>query len=92
MTEAKLRRAGKGKRLVIESGAEPEIDQNLVALIGEAFSHRTELLNGPDDSVEAMIERLGIARGRRNALVLAQNSERSRKPTDFCAPAISSWA
>ena len=69
VVEAKLRRAGKGKRLVIESGAKPEIDQNLVALIREAFSHRTQLLIGPDDSVEAMIERLGIARGRLSSLV-----------------------
>ena len=69
VTEAKLRRAGKGKRLVIESGAKPEIDQNLVALIREAFSQRTQLLIGPDDSVEAMIERLGIARGRLSSLI-----------------------
>ena len=69
MTEAKLRRAGKGKRLVIENGAKPEIDHNLVALIREAFSHRTQLLIGPDDSIEAMIERLAIARGRLSSLV-----------------------
>ena len=59
VVEASLRRAGKGKRLVIESGDEPEIDQNLVALIREDFSHRTLLLIGPDDSVEATIKQLG---------------------------------
>ncbi|PWB89702.1 recombinase family protein [Methylocystis sp. MitZ-2018] len=69
VTAAKLRRAGKGKRLVIESDAEPKIDQNLVALIREAFSRRTQLLIGPDGSIEAMIERLGIARGRLSSLV-----------------------
>ena len=68
MVEAKLRRAGRGKRLVIESGAKPEIDKNL-ALIREAFSHGTLLLFGPDESVEAMIERPGIARGRLSSLV-----------------------
>jgi site-specific DNA recombinase len=69
VTEAKLRRAGKGKLLVIETGAEPEIDQNLVALIKEAFSRRTELFVGPHDSIEAMIERREITRGRLSSLV-----------------------
>ena len=65
--EAKLRRAGKGKRLVIENGAEAEV--GLVATIAEALAIRNQLLSGPDDSIEAMIERLGIARGRLTSLV-----------------------
>src|ERR1700730_9294418 len=36
--EAKLRRAGKGKRLVIENGAEAEGNAGLVELIQEAFA------------------------------------------------------
>ncbi len=67
--EAKLRRAGKGKRIVIENGAEAEVNTGLVALISEAFMIRNQLLSGPDDSIEAMIERLGIARGRLSSLV-----------------------
>jgi hypothetical protein len=38
--EAKLRRAGKGKRLVIENGAETEVNEGLVELIKEAFAIR----------------------------------------------------
>ena len=67
--EAKLRRAGKGKRLVIENGAEAEVNAGLVAMIAEALAIRNQLLSGPDDSIEAMIERLGIARGRLTSLV-----------------------
>ncbi len=67
--EAKLRRAGKGKRLVIENGAEAELNAGLIAMIAEALAIRNQLLSGPDDSIEAMIERLGIARGRLTSLV-----------------------
>jgi len=38
-------------------------------LIREAFSLRNPLLSGPDDSIKAMIERLGVARGRLTSLV-----------------------
>ena len=44
--EAKLRRAGKGKRLVIENGAEAEVNEGLVELIKEAFAIRNQLLSG----------------------------------------------
>jgi hypothetical protein len=67
--EARLKRAGKGKRLIIENGAGAEVNEGLVALIREAFAMRNQLLSGPDDSIEAMIGRLGIARGRLTSLV-----------------------
>jgi hypothetical protein len=67
--EAKLRRAGKGKRLVIENGAEAEVNAGLAAMIGEAFAIRTRLLSGSDDSIEVMTERLGIGKGRLTSLV-----------------------
>ena len=38
--EAKLRRAGKGKRLVIENGVEAKVNAGLVELIKEAFATR----------------------------------------------------
>jgi site-specific DNA recombinase len=38
-------------------------------MIAEALAIRNQLLSGPDDSIEAMIERLGIARGRLTSLV-----------------------
>ena len=50
--EAKLRRAGKGKRLVIENGAEAEVNEGLVELIKEAFVIRNQLLSGSDASIE----------------------------------------
>ena len=60
--EAKLRRAGKGKRLVIENGVEAEVNVGLAAMIGEAFAIGNQLLSGSDDSIEAMTEHLGIGK------------------------------
>ena len=67
--EAKLRRAGKGKRLVIANGAEAEVNAGLVAMITEAFAIQKQLLSGSDASTEAMTERLEIAKGRLTSLV-----------------------
>ena len=58
--EANLRRASKGKRLVIENGDEAEVNAGLVELIKEAFAIRNQLLSGSDDSIEAMSGRLGM--------------------------------
>ena len=52
--EAKVRRAGKGKRFVIGNGAETEVNAGLVELIKEAFTIRIQLLSGSDASIEAM--------------------------------------
>ncbi|HEV2039151.1 MAG TPA: recombinase family protein, partial [Casimicrobiaceae bacterium] len=62
--EAKLRRAGKGKRLVIANGAEAEVNAGLVELIKDAFTIRIQLLSGSDDSIEAMSGRLGMNKCR----------------------------
>ena len=67
--EAKLRRAGKGKRFVIANGASAEINQGLVELIKEAFSIQNQLLSGSDDSIEAMSARLGMNKFRLSSLV-----------------------
>jgi site-specific DNA recombinase len=67
--EAKLRRAGKGKRLVIENGAETEVNEGLVELIKEAFAIRNQLLSGSHDSIEAMSGHLGMNKGRLTSLV-----------------------
>ena len=67
--EAKLRRAGKGKHLIIENGAEGEVNAGLVAMIGEAFAIRNQLLSGSDDSIEAMTQRLGLGKGHLTSLV-----------------------
>ena len=67
--EAKLRRASKGRRLVIQNRGDTEVNAGLVGLVGEALAFRNQLLLGPDDSIEAMIERLGISRGRLSSLI-----------------------
>jgi site-specific DNA recombinase len=67
--EAKLRRAGKGKRLVIANGAGAEVNQGLVELINKAFAIRNQLLSGSDDSIEGMSARLGMGKGHLTSLV-----------------------
>jgi len=67
--KAKLRRAGKGKRLVIQNGVEAEVNEGLVAPIKEAFAIRNQLLSGSDDSIESMSGRLRMNRGRLTSLV-----------------------
>jgi len=67
--QAKLRRAGKGKRLVIANGAEAEVNEGLVKLIKEAFAIRNQLLSGSDDCIEAMTQRLGMGKGHLTSLV-----------------------
>ena len=67
--EAKVRRAGKGKRLVIGNGAETEVNAGLVGLIKEAFTIRNQFLSGSHDSIEAMSGRLGMNKGRLTSLV-----------------------
>src|SRR5271166_17101 len=67
--EANLRRAGKGKRLVIANGAKAEVDAGLAAMIIEAFAIRNHLMSGSDASIEAMTERLGLAKGRLTSLL-----------------------
>jgi site-specific DNA recombinase len=67
--EAKLRRAGKGKRLVIANGAEAEVNVGLVELIKEAFAIRNQLLSGSDDSIEAMSGRLGMNKAGLTSLI-----------------------
>jgi site-specific DNA recombinase len=67
--EAKLRRAGKGKRLIIVNGSGVEVNQGLVELIKEAFAIRNQLLSGSDDSIEAMSARAGMNKFRLTSLV-----------------------
>ncbi len=67
--EAKLRRAGKGKRLVIASGINAQVNQGIVELVKEAFAIRSLLLSGSDDSIEAMSARLGMNKFRLTSLV-----------------------
>src|SRR3984893_2135515 len=64
--EAKLRRTGKGKRLLIENGSKAEFNADLAAMITEAFAIRNQLLSGSDASIEAMTERRSYSSDRGN--------------------------
>ena len=68
--EAKVRRAGKGKRLVIGNGAETEVNAGLVEMIKKKPSRsETSFLSGSHDSIEAMSGHLGMNMGRLTSLV-----------------------
>ena len=58
--DARLRRAGKGTRLVIGDGAANKISEGLVSLIGRAITRRNTLLSGGYDSIDAMAKQIGI--------------------------------
>jgi len=76
--EAKLRRAGKGKRLVIANGAGAEVNAGLVELIKDVFIIRNQLLSGSDASIEAMSGRLGMNKCRLTSLIrLSPHARRS---------------
>jgi site-specific DNA recombinase len=45
LIEARLRRAGKGKRLAIRHGAAAQVNESLIELIKEAFAIRNQLPN-----------------------------------------------
>lgn len=60
--EAKLRRAGKGIRLVVGGGLAEKPDGQIVALLRDAHATREALLSGRDETIDAMSQRLGINR------------------------------
>jgi site-specific DNA recombinase len=67
--EAKLRRTGREKRLVIGNGAGAEVNAGLAAMIAEAFALRNHLMSGSDASTEAMSGRLRTNKGRLTSLI-----------------------
>ncbi len=60
---AALRRAGKGKRLVIGERDRTQINPGLVHLLQEAFAARDLLLADSDESINAITARLGRSKG-----------------------------
>ena len=64
---AALRRAGKGKRLVI--GQRAQVNPRLVRLLQEAFTTRDLLLADTDESLNAITARLGKSKGRMTLLL-----------------------
>lgn len=66
---AELRRAGKGKRMVIGEQTRAEIDPSLVRLMQEAFAARDQLLADTTESINAITARLAKSKGRMTSLM-----------------------
>jgi DNA invertase Pin-like site-specific DNA recombinase len=60
--EAKLRRAGKGIRLVVGGGTLEKLDGQLPVLLRDAHATRDALMTGRDATIDAMAQRLGVKR------------------------------
>jgi hypothetical protein len=60
--EAKLRRAGKGIRLVVGGGRAAKPDRQMIALFRNAYATRDALMSGRDATIEALAQRLGVKR------------------------------
>ena len=60
--DAKLRRAGKGIRLVIGGGADEKPAAQMIALLRDAHATRDALMSGRDETIDAMAQRLGVKR------------------------------
>jgi len=60
--DAKLRRAGKGIRLVVGGGVAAKPDAQMIALLRDAHATREALMSGRDETIDAMSRRLGIDR------------------------------
>jgi DNA invertase Pin-like site-specific DNA recombinase len=60
--DAKLRRAGKGIRLVVGGGVAEKPDGRMIALLRNAHATRDALLSGRDETIDSMSQRLGINR------------------------------
>ncbi len=67
--EAMLRRAGKGKRLIITNAPPAEINDDLIELIREAISVRQKLLSNPELCIESLTAQLDLYKGRITSLV-----------------------
>ena len=60
--DAKLRRAGKGIRLVVGGGITEKPDGQMVALLRDAHATRDALMTGRDETIDAMGQRLSVKR------------------------------
>jgi len=60
--EAKLRRAGKGIRLIVGSGPAAMPDGQLIALLRNSYATREALISGRDATIDALAQRLGVKR------------------------------
>jgi site-specific DNA recombinase len=68
--EARLRRAGKGIRLIVAGGQAAKPDGQLIALLRNAFATRDALMSGRDATIDALAQRLGVKRDYLSAHLL----------------------
>ena len=68
-TEARLRRSGRGLRMILSEPSPDRVDPGLAALLGEALAAREVLFSGAHESIEAMADTIGARRGHLSALV-----------------------
>jgi site-specific DNA recombinase len=67
--EARLRRAGKGIRLIVNGGVAEKRDAQMTDMLRDAHATREALMKGGDATIEAMAQRLGVRRGYLSALL-----------------------
>ncbi|MGQ0456290.1 MAG: recombinase family protein [Hyphomicrobium sp.] len=60
--EARLRRAGKGIRLIVGGGRAAKPDGQMIALLRNAHATRDALMSGRDATIDALAQRLGVKR------------------------------
>jgi hypothetical protein len=60
--EARLRRAGKGIRLIVGGGRAAKLDRQIIDLLRNAFATRDALMTGRDATIDALAQRLGVKR------------------------------
>jgi hypothetical protein len=60
--EARLRRAGKGIRLIVGGGRAAKTDRQMIDLLRNAYAARDALMTGRDATIDAMAQRLGVKR------------------------------
>jgi hypothetical protein len=60
--EARLRRAGKGIRLIVGGGRAVKPDSAMIALLRNAYATRDSLMTGRDATIDALARRLAVKR------------------------------
>jgi len=60
--DARLRRAGKGIRLIVGGGRVAKPDRQMIALLRNAYATREALMSGRDATIDALAQRLGVKR------------------------------
>lgn len=60
--EARLRRAGKGIRLIVGGGRASKPDRQIIALLRNAYATRDALMSGREATIDALAQRLGVKR------------------------------